>query len=365
VANHRSAIPDGTIDRSLPFVAQENTILGDIFETRGTTPEALRRLLNRVPFDPAAGSRIGIKLHWGERGNQTFLSPQYTREIVRWLKKRGMKPFVVDTTALYSGGRRSAAESLDTAAEHGFSEKALGCPVVIGDGPDGRDIHDIPAGCRHFRTVQAASIIRQADGFVLLSHFKGHIESGFGGAIKNLSMGLASRAQKQRMHADAHPVLKAAKCNRCGLCAEVCPTGAASLPKGGYPRYDLKACIGCAQCIALCPQAALKIFWETDVTAFQERLVETAAAIWGQLPGRCLVINALLKITVECDCMPGNHPVIADDHGFIAGFHPVTVDGASLDKIGAEVFDRAHPGVPWRRQFSYAREIGFLPGRIS
>lgn len=174
-------------------------------------------------------------------------------------------------------------------------------------------------------------------------------------------MGLASRAQKQRMHADAHPVLKAAKCNRCGLCTQVCPTGAAKLADQSGPTYDLDACIGCAQCIALCPQAALKIIWKTDATVFQERLVETAAAIWQEISGCCLVINALLKITSDCDCMPGDHSVIAADYGFLAGFHPVTVDEASLAKIGPEIIDRTHPDTPWRRQFSYAREIGFLP----
>ena len=183
--------------------------------------------------------------------------------------------------------------------------------------------------------------------------------SGFGGAVKNISMGLASRAQKQRMHADAHPVLKPGKCNRCGLCAEICPAGAAILPEDGDPMYDLKICIGCSQCIALCPKSALKIFWDSDETGFQEKLVETAAALWNQIGRRTVVINGLIGILSECDCMPGKYPVIAEDFGFICGCHPVAVDEASLLQIGAEPFDQAHPRIPWRRQFDYAREIGF------
>ena len=330
-------------------------------QCRGSKPEALRQLLAelRTPF--ASGSSVGIKLHWGERGNHSFLSPDYTREIVHWLRYAGMRPFVFDTTVLYSGGRRTAEESLKTAAEHGYNEAYLGCPVRIGDGPDGRDVIDLPAGWRHFPTVQAAAVTRKADGFIIFSHFKGHIEAGFGGAIKNLSMGFSSRAQKQRMHADAHPRLIARKCNRCGLCAEVCPTGAAVLPPDGDPTYDLKTCVGCSQCIALCPQMALKIIWGTDVTAFQERLIETAAAVWREIGEKTLVINALLNITAECDCMPGSHPLIAQDFGFIAGSHPLAVDEASLRQTGAEPFDRAHQGLPWQRQFTYAREIGFHP----
>jgi uncharacterized Fe-S center protein len=331
----------------------------EILQARGATPGALRRLLARMPIPCSEGDSVGIKLHWGEKGNLTFLHPCYAREIVKWLKKAGRRPFVFDTTALYSGGRRTAADSLNTAAEHGFTEIYLGCPVLIGDGPDGRDVIDIPSGYRHFLTVQAAAIIRKTHGFVLFSHFKGHIESGFGGAIKNLSMGFASRAQKQRMHADAHPVLIPKRCNRCGFCAEVCPVGAAQLPEKGNPCYDLITCIGCSQCIALCPRAALKIIWKTDTSAFQERLVETAAAVWKQIDESSVVINALLKITSECDCMPGSHPLIAGDFGFLAGWHPLTVDEASLRRIGAQNFERAHPGLPWSRQFSYAREIGF------
>lgn len=333
----------------------------DILQMPGHTPATLRRLLNRMKQPFAPGETVGIKIHWGERGNHSFLPPSYTREIVAWLLESELKPFVFDTTVLYSGGRRTGEESLKTASDHGFTADYLGCPVLIGDGLDGRDLLEIPSGYRHFSTVQVAGIVRKTKGFVIFSHFKGHIEAAFGGAIKNISMGFASRAQKQRMHADAHPRLKKGKCTRCGVCAEICPTGAAVLPPEADPVYDLKICIGCSQCIALCPQMALKIIWDTDVRIFQERLVETAAALWNEIGGRTLIINALLNITAECDCLEGRHPVIAKDYGFIGGRHPLPVDEASLRRIGAEPFDRAHPGLPWSRQFEFAREIGFTP----
>jgi uncharacterized protein len=307
------------------------------------------------------GDRIGIKLHWGERGNKNFLHPMFAREIAAWLKESGASPFVFDTTVLYSGGRREAAESFKTAAEHGFTEEYLGCPVVIGDGMDGRDVVDIPGIRKHFDTVQVAGIIPKTAGFVVLSHFKGHMETSFGGAIKNMSMGMASRAQKQRMHADAYPVLMPGKCIRCGVCEEVCPVGAATLPENGDPVYDLDKCIGCAQCIALCPQSALKIFWETDISVFQEKLVETAASVWKIIGPKTLIVNALIQIVAECDCVPGNHPKLAEDFGFIGGYHPVVVDEESMKIVGSDRFENAHPSIPWQRQFSYAREIGFVP----
>jgi uncharacterized Fe-S center protein len=323
---------------------------------------SLRVLLDQLkpPFN--VGDKVGIKLHWGERGNRSFLPPVYAREIVRWLWEQETKPFLFDTTVLYSGGRRTGKDTLKTAAEHGYTEEYLGCPFVVADGMDGRDVVDIPAGFKYFETVQVASLVEKTDGFVIFSHFKGHLAAGFGGAVKNISMGFASRAQKQRMHSDVQPVLIRDQCIRCGVCCDSCPAGAAQTGDDGYPAYDLKKCIGCAQCIALCPEVALKILWDSDDTVFQEKLVETAAAVWKLIKCRSIIINALLNITTDCDCLGGKNPAISTDIGFIAGRHPVTVDAESLRLVGADIFDKAHPDIPWRRQFTYAGETGFLAG---
>ena len=321
--------------------------------------DSLRKLLGQFRSPFASGDNVGIKLHWGERGNKGFLPPDYAKEIAGWLKEQGTKPFVFDTTVLYSGGRRTAEDSLNTAAAHGYTAEFLGCPVVIADGMDGRDVVSIPAGYKHFETVQVGSVFDKAQGFVIFSHFKGHMVSLFGGAIKNISMGFASRAQKQRMHSDYHPVLSKKKCTRCGVCVEICPTKAAGICEPEYPVYDLKKCIGCAQCIAMCPELALQIFWDSDMTVFQEKLVETAAAVWKKIEDKSIVINSLLNITVECDCLAGKNPFIAKDLGFIGGYHPVEVDAESLKMTGSDVLEKVHPGIPWQRQFSYAKEIGF------
>jgi uncharacterized Fe-S center protein len=319
----------------------------------------LNSLLGKMTSPFKKGESIGIKLHWGERGNRSYLSPNYAKEIVQWLDQQGTKPFICDTTALYSGGRRIGSDALKTAAEHGYTEEFFGCPVIIADGLEGRDIVDIPAGFKHFDKVQVASVIENADGFFVFSHFKGHMVAFFGGAIKNLSMGFASRAQKQRMHSDAKPFLSKKKCTKCGGCVEVCPTGAARLAEDGFPFYDHDTCIGCAQCIAHCPEMALKILWETDYKVFQEKLIETAAAVWLKIKRKSLFINALLNITEECDCLPGENRAIVPDMGFIGGYHPVSVDAESLKLVGVEPLEKAHRGIPWQRQFEYSREIGF------
>lgn len=320
---------------------------------------ALNMVLEKIKKPFHRGDSVGIKLHWGEKGNKNYLPPVYAREIVNWLKAEGIKPFLVDTTVLYSGGRRDGRESLATAAEHGFTEEYLGCPVKIGDGLDGKYIVDLPAGFKHFRTVQAGKIVKDTDGFVVFSHFKGHLEAAYGGSIKNISMGFASRAQKQRMHADAKPKLNKDKCIKCGECVDICPSGAAEIKEDDFPVYDLKKCIGCAQCIAMCPEMALKIIWNTDITVFQEKLVETAAAIWNLINGKTVIVNALINIVAECDCLPGDHPKISEDKGFLSAYNPVAADNESIKIIGAEPISKAHPDIPWRRQFEYAREINF------
>ncbi|HPQ60167.1 MAG TPA: DUF362 domain-containing protein [Syntrophales bacterium] len=320
----------------------------------------LRKVLEGLSYPYPEGGRIAVKVHWGERGNRSYLSPIYAREVAAFLKEKGWRPFLFDTTVLYSGGRRTGRASLETAARHGYTEEFVGCPLVIGDGMDGRDVVELP-GERHFKTVEVTSLVNGVDGFFIFSHFKGHLASGFGGAVKNLSMGFASRAQKQRMHADVHPVLDPEKCTRCGVCVDVCPTGAAHFSEeDGYPAYDLDLCIGCAQCIGLCPEAALRIFWELDASVFQERLVETAAAVWRKIGSRSVLVNALIRITQDCDCWPGHNPVIAGDVGFLGGYHPVSLDRKSLKTVGEEPFLKLHGTRPWNRQFEFAREIGFI-----
>jgi len=320
---------------------------------------SLKTVLARLQYPFEQGQSVGVKIHWGERGNHSFLPPHYTQEIVTYLRDCGYHPFVFDTTVLYSGGRRTARDALETARNHGFSEDTLGCPVVIADGDDGSSVIDIDANFRHFKTAQVAALVDESCGFVIFSHFKGHSAAGYGAAVKNISMGFASRAQKQRMHAEVTPRLRKERCTRCGVCAEVCPTGATRITGNGYPAFNLDTCIGCAQCIALCPETALAILWNSESQVFQEKLVETAAAVWRNINRRSVLINALITITADCDCMPGRHPIIAPDSGFIGGYHPVTIDRESIRIVGEEKITKTHPSVPWKRQFSYAQEIGF------
>ena len=318
------------------------------------------------------GAVIGIKLHWGEPGNNCFLPPDYARVVAEWLIGREAKPFIFDTTTLYRGARRTALDSLFTAHKHGFDFANTGAPVVIADGFYGRDTISIPTpkNAKHLKKVQVASLVNHIDGLINLSHFKGHIASGFGGAMKNISMGFASRATKQVIHANVSPKLKREKCTSCGTCIEVCPESAIKII-ADYPEVDRKKCVGCAECIAMCPSYALQIQWDSTPTEFCEKLVESAGAIMERLTNKALHINVLANIAKECDCMPIEMEPLVADIGILIGLDPVAIDVASCDLVNRAsrpgskksnankpLLDEIYPHLPWRHVLDYAEEIG-------
>ena len=318
-------------------------------------------------------SRIGIKLHWGEPGNKTFLPPDYARAVAGDILRRGAKPFIFDTTTLYRGERKNAIDSLWVAHKHGFDYGTTGAPVLVADGVSKRDtiVIPVPGNPIHQKTVKVASLVDYIDGIITLSHFKGHIASGFGGVIKNISMGFASSATKQVMHGDVKPELEPEKCDLCGTCAEFCPEGAITL-SDKLPIIDLDACIGCGECIAMCPTCALRIQWNARPQAFVEKLAETAAAVCERTSGRMLHIIVLANITRECDCMPKKMEPLVPDLGVLVGADPIALDSAACDlfngakpfpgsgiMLGAEdKLEVLFPEIPYRRQLEYGVELG-------
>jgi uncharacterized Fe-S center protein len=151
-------------------------------------------LLERAGLkDAVAGDDlVAVKLHFGERGNTGFVQPVFLREVVARVKAAGGKPFLTDANTLYRGERANAVDHLACAIHNGFGFATVEAPVVIADGLDGRDGVDIPVAGRHFDSVRIGSAAVHADAMVVVTHFKGHEATGFGGALKNLGMGLGT-----------------------------------------------------------------------------------------------------------------------------------------------------------------------------
>ena len=141
-----------------------------------------------------------IKIHFGELGNLSFLRPNYARAVADVVKELGGKPFLTDCNTLYVGSRKNALEHIDTAYQNGFTPYATGCQIIIADGLKGTDEALVPVeGGEYVREAKIGQALMDADIVISLTHFKGHEQAGFGGAMKNLGMGGGSRAGKMPM----------------------------------------------------------------------------------------------------------------------------------------------------------------------
>jgi hypothetical protein len=322
-------------------------------------------------FEP--GDLVGVKVHFGERGNTSFVKPLFIRPFLQMLKKEGGKPFLTDTNTLYLGGRFNAVDHLVTAVENGFSFATMGVPIVIADGLTGQEYYEIPVSGKHFSQVKIAAAVVHAQAFLVLSHFKGHGLSGFGGAIKNISMGFASRGGKQVMHSDALPEIDEEKCTLCGRCIKWCPKEAISFEEKEGNRIvgvDMEKCYGCGECRAACLVGAVSINWETDKNIFQEKMVEYALAVFREKQGKMGFVNFLVDISPDCDCWEYSDAPIVSNIGVLASLDPVALDQASLDLVNEAVgissdlkgnmenkFESLH-GVSGERLLEYAEEVG-------
>ena len=235
----------------------------------------VRRLFEAADFASCIHERdrTAIKLHFGEQGNDSYISPVYVRQVVEKIKAAGALPFVTDTNTLYLGSRSNAVDHITTAVHHGFDYAVVGAPVIIADGLCGKNVAHVAIDKKHFKTVTIAGDIMAADSMIVMTHFKGHEVAGFGGALKNLAMGCAPPQGKRAQH-QAKPFSIRDHCTGCGKCVEVCPKSAITLV-GEKSSIDKNLCIGCFECMTVCPSHAIDIDWETEIPLFTERLIGT------------------------------------------------------------------------------------------
>ncbi|MBN1355607.1 DUF362 domain-containing protein [bacterium] len=317
---------------------------------------------------------MAVKMHFGEDGATGYIHPSYPCILGKLLKARRAKPFLTDTNTLYHGFRANGVDHHELAIRNGFAFDVVGMPVVIADGIRSHSVREIPAGPRHFKTVKVGGAIWEAENLITLNHFKGHLLTGFGGAIKNLSMGCGSRATKQRMHADLKPEIKVESCIGCGECVAVCPVGAIHLEEGRV-EFDHGTCIGCAECLSACLYGAIRTQWSGSSRTVQEKMAEVALAVLSLFPNPVLHFNFLLNITPECDCLKWTDNPIVQNIGILASTDPVAVDQAGLDLVtestglpdsalpdgageGMEKFQLVHSQADPSVQLEYGETIG-------
>jgi uncharacterized Fe-S center protein len=292
---------------------------------------------------------IVLKVHFGEKGNVTYLSQDYFAGMIDYLEERSCKPSYIETNVLYRGERTTRERHLKLALEHGFNR----LPIIIADGEHGEEYSEVHIHGKHFSRCKIAKGVADAPQMLVLSHFKGHYFSGFGGALKQLAMGCAARGGKLDQHAGQTPHINFFTCKRCGLCAAKCPVGAIRI--GLFPRIDSKSCVGCAACISHCPRGAVQANMLRSLSgSFFERLAEYAYAAGKDKPN--LYVSIAANITRGCDCMGLKMKPIAPDLGVFASTDPVALDTACLDLLarhtGRSLFKRG------RRTLAHAEKMG-------
>lgn len=296
-------------------------------------PAKLQRLIRTAGIETMDmdGKFVAIKMHFGELGNLGFLRPNYAKAVADVVKTQGGKPFLTDCNTLYVGSRKNALEHLYCAWENGFTPMTVGCPILIADGLKGTDDIAVPvSGGTYIKEAKLGRAVMDADVFISLSHFKGHENAGFGGAIKNIGMGCGSRAGKKEMHCNGKPTIDPALCRGCRRCQQECANGALCYDEQARKvRLDADKCVGCGRCIGACNFDAISFENWAAVKEMNCRMAEYTKAVLDGRPH--FHISLVVDVSPFCDCHPENDVPILPNIGMFASFDPLALDQACVD----------------------------------
>jgi len=281
-------------------------------------------LFDAAGFDKliTPGEAVALKIHFGEPGNTAYLKPSQVKAICERVKALGGKPFYTDCNTLYKGPRSNTREHLKVALEHGFDLKTAGADAVIAEE---NDFVTTEVKLKHFRKLFLGGIVSRFQSLIVLTHFKGHEVTGFGGALKNIGMGFGSRLGKLRMHQD---------------------------------------CVNCPEIQTCMKNQTIEACWFGSPTLVQEKMVEYAyGAVRGKRVG---YISFIINVSPNCDCYPYSEPPIVPDIGVLASSDPVAIDQACVDLVNQtegripsqDKFRTLWPDANWEVQLRYAEQIG-------
>ncbi len=232
----------------------------------------------------------------------------------------------------------------------------------MGDGLRGESKVKVRVDGEYVTEAVIGEELYNADAMFVVSHFKGHELTGFGGAIKNLGMGCAAREGKLFQHSTVSPRVDPSGCVACGRCVAVCPAGAISIISE-EARIQPELCIGCADCIVICPEHTIEVNWNEATEGVMRKMAEYARGAVEGKARKTMCVNFITQVSPLCDCYGFNDEPIAPDVGICLSTDPVAVDQASVDLViqrldGDDPFKKAHPHVQWEIQLDQAEKIG-------
>lgn len=248
-----------------------------VFFSSEITAEKVVELFHAAANDLPSGilpGKVAVKLHSGEPGNQNFLKPEFWQPIVN-----DVHGTAVECNTAYNGGRNTTEKHRETMEKHGWS-KHFTVDIMDAEGPDAELL--IPNGKR-IKKVQVGKNMLNYGSMLVLSHFKGHPMGGFGGALKQLSIGCASSYGKAYIHGAGEP----------------------------------------------------EKIWTGDHDSFLESMADAAEAVVRHFNGNMVFINVMKNMSVDCDCCAVAEDPCMADIGILASLDPIAVDRACLDLVYA------------------------------
>ena len=245
--------------------------MAKVYFTREITPEAMLRLYDALGVE--LPGKVAVKVHSGEVGNQNFIRPDFMKPMVD--KVHGT---IVECNTAYEGKRNTTEAHWDTMKLHGWTDIA---DVDIMD-EDG-EIELTVNGGKRIQKNYVGKNMANYDSLLVLSHFKGHPMGGFGGALKNISIGLASSHGKAYIHG------------------------------AGVPEE----------------------IWTAEHNSFLESMADAAKTILEYFPGKIAFLNVMKNMSVDCDCCAVAEDPAIGDIGILASLDPVALDQACLDLVYA------------------------------
>jgi uncharacterized protein len=315
----------------------------EALEAQKTLPAKFLRILKRLNLpEKIEGKAVTIKMHLGDDLGFTTIHPLFVRLLVQAVKDAGAKQVKIIDDKVF-------ANDPDMGLARGYTKEVVGCPVISCFGQGGKYHYKVDIGFKGLDYADMAGEALDTDFFIDLSHVKGHGACGFGGALKNIAMGLVTRETRQKIHRlEGGLTLDMEKCKYCLKCFKACPNDA--ITKNDDAKeigFFFHHCTFCQHCVMICPEKAITVE-NRKYDDFSMGMAQvTAAFLKTFTPDNLLFINFLTDITMYCDCWGFSSPSLVPDIGILAGTDIAAIDIASLDMVKTE--DLLPNGLPKNR----------------